>query len=179
MFDNIGSKIKIVAIVCTIVGIVASVIAGIVLMAGDVVGLGLLVAVGGSFLSWVGSFLLYGFGELITSVNALSSTTMEIYMRLSAIEKRFPVQAQAPQAPKNQETKPVPAKKAETVIKPVVVVSQEKTVIKSGQDEREQMYLFALRMMDARSYDVAQNALLKIKGYKNVDELLKQIEDKV
>ena len=54
-----------------------------------------------------------------------------------------------------------------------------KTVIKSGQDEREQMYLFALRMMDARSYDVAQNALLKIKGYKNVDELLKQIEDKV
>lgn len=178
MFDNIGSKIKIVAIVCTIVGIVASVIAGIVLMAGDVVGLGLLVAVGGSFLSWVGSFLLYGFGELITSVNALSSTTMEISMRLSAIEKRFSVQAQAPQAPKNQETKPVPAKKAETVIKPVVV-SQEKTVIKSGQDEREQMYLFALRMMDARSYDVAQNALLKIKGYKNVDELLKQIEDKV
>lgn len=45
--------------------------------------------------------------------------------------------------------------------------------------DAENTYLFALQMINTRSYNIAYNALLKIKGYKNSEELLKQIEDKI
>ena len=83
MFDNIGVKImKLAKILCWI-GIVLSVISGIVLMAGGAntisydaygyrtstggVGVlgGILVIVLGCLGSWIGSFFTYGFGQLI------------------------------------------------------------------------------------------------------------------
>lgn len=45
--------------------------------------------------------------------------------------------------------------------------------------EAENTYRFALQMIEARSYDIAYNALSKIKDYKNEEELLKEIEDKL
>ena len=77
MFHNIGEKIKILATIMTILGIIASVISGIafivysIVEAYDVSGLvagiilGVLTMVVGSLLSWISSFLLYGYGELI------------------------------------------------------------------------------------------------------------------
>ena len=70
MFDNIGEKIKILAKVICWVGIIASVVAGCVLMgmAGDLgILLLLLIASVGSLLSWVSSFVIYGFGELVSN----------------------------------------------------------------------------------------------------------------
>ena len=86
-----------------------------------------------------------------------------------------------PQTPNNHATKPATAKKAEEPsVKPVVeTASPTQEAVKPVQDEREQTYLFALQMINARSYDIAEKALVKIKGYKNVDELLKQIENKI
>ena len=49
----------------------------------------------------------------------------------------------------------------------------------SDSSNKEKTYLFALQMIKTRSYDIAYNAFLKIKGYKNVDELIKEIEDKI
>ena len=67
MFDNIGGKIKTLASVITWLGIVGSVIIGIILMATaeELIFAGIIIAIVGSISSWIGSFLLYGFGELV------------------------------------------------------------------------------------------------------------------
>lgn len=64
MFDEIGSKIKILAVVVCVLGIIASVTWGIALFFDSFL-IGLLVIAVGGLCSWTGSFTLYGFGELI------------------------------------------------------------------------------------------------------------------
>ena len=73
MFENIGSKIKTVAKVVCWIGIIASIISGIVLIAQDedTAFLGFLVIVLGSVGSWVGSFITYGFGQLVENSDIL------------------------------------------------------------------------------------------------------------
>ena len=67
MFNWIGSKIKgFTKFICW-VGIIGSVLLGISLGSMSPVA-GLLIALVGSLLSWISSFVLYGFGELIDSV---------------------------------------------------------------------------------------------------------------
>ena len=75
MFSNIGSKIKKLASILCWVGIIASVIGGIVCFViagqlgsyggGMMVLYGFLAIIVGSLLAWIGSFFTYGFGELI------------------------------------------------------------------------------------------------------------------
>ncbi|HRX14067.1 MAG TPA: hypothetical protein P5087_03525 [Eubacteriales bacterium] len=76
MFENIGGKIKTLAIIICWVGIVVSVIAAIVIISLSIVnhitrdiylGVGILIA--GPLVSWIGSFFVYGFGELIEKVS--------------------------------------------------------------------------------------------------------------
>lgn len=64
MFNNIGSKIKSLAKVCAWVGIIISVLVGFVFLFVNA-GVGLMVLVFGVLGSWVGSFMTYGFGQLI------------------------------------------------------------------------------------------------------------------
>ena len=74
MFGNIGGKIKTLAKVLTWIGIISSVITGISMLAtGDeaLVLIGILIAAFGSIVSWVSSFLLYGFGQLIENTDEL------------------------------------------------------------------------------------------------------------
>ena len=47
-----------------------------------------------------------------------------------------------------------------------------------SQEEKSRLYGFALQMIGNRSYAAARNALLKIRGYKNVDELLAQLDER-
>lgn len=68
MFSNIGGKIKTTAKVVCWLGILAAAIVAIACWANgnpqdDGFGFGYLI--GGSLASWIGSFLIYGFGELI------------------------------------------------------------------------------------------------------------------
>ena len=80
MFKNIGGKIKELAQVICIVGIVISVVAGISMIYsgfdsynGDtMVGMGFAVMIGGSLLSWIGSFFAYGFGELFENTTVIA-----------------------------------------------------------------------------------------------------------
>lgn len=67
MFENIGGKIKGLAKVTCWIGIVASVILGIILIAADedLVLTGIITAAIGAVASWVSSFVLYGFGQLV------------------------------------------------------------------------------------------------------------------
>ena len=70
MFDNIGSKIKELAKIVCWIGIAVSVIIGIALLWTDGLA-GILTAVFGSLFSWVGSFVLYGFGQLVENSDTL------------------------------------------------------------------------------------------------------------
>lgn len=77
MFDNIGRKIKALAQVVCWIGIVCSVIYGVVLMTTDedLVMVGFMVLVMGSVLAWVSSFALYGFGQLIENTDKIVLNT--------------------------------------------------------------------------------------------------------
>lgn len=73
MFDNIGGKIKILAQVLCWIGIIASVSFGFVFVVeGYYTAFGaILMMVLGSLGSWIGSFVLYGFGQLVENSDIL------------------------------------------------------------------------------------------------------------
>ena len=71
MFDNIGDKLKGVAIVSCALGVLASLIGGIAMMVGGAVLIGILTIVLGALLSWVSCLGLYGFGQLIENSDTL------------------------------------------------------------------------------------------------------------
>ena len=72
MFDHIGGKIKNVAKAVCWIGIVLSIVLGLILLIAlstDSPAIRIAVAIPvmilGAVLSWIGSFTLYGYGELI------------------------------------------------------------------------------------------------------------------
>lgn len=73
MFDNIGGKIKAVAKVVCWIGIIASIIIGFIMLVQDedTAFAGILVMVLGSLGSWIGSFMTYGFGQLVENSDIL------------------------------------------------------------------------------------------------------------
>jgi hypothetical protein len=68
MFDNIGSKIKGLAVTVFGIEAFASVILGIYNLTDDEFAIGIILLLVGPINAWVSSWLLYGFGELITKV---------------------------------------------------------------------------------------------------------------
>ena len=84
MFDNIGGKIKVLAAVVTILGCIVSFVFGIILFVEREFGMGFLVIIMGGLLSWVSSFVLYGFGELIESNQDIQKTNKDIYLHLKS-----------------------------------------------------------------------------------------------
>lgn len=82
MFTNIGGKIKTLAKVICWVGIVASVISGIFSIIAGIasaenstfitLAAGILTMVMGSLGAWIGSFITYGFGEIVDNVKRIS-----------------------------------------------------------------------------------------------------------
>ena len=76
MFTNIGKKIKVLAIVLTVIGILAYVIIGVIIIANsrhndELVVIGIAIMIIGSLMSWLSSFILYGFGQLIDNSDIL------------------------------------------------------------------------------------------------------------
>lgn len=69
MFSNIGGKMKTLATVVTIIGIIAGIITFISMASidEDLIFSGLLTGGAIALISWIGSFALYGFGALISS----------------------------------------------------------------------------------------------------------------
>ena len=73
MFANIGNKIKAVAVAVCWIGIIISLLAGVIMLGSgeDLILPGLLTAALGALGSWVSSLFLYGFGELIVKVTEI------------------------------------------------------------------------------------------------------------
>ena len=79
MYDNSGGKIKLLATVSAILMIIGCIIGGIALIAASAMDgffsfLGILVIVVGSLISWISSWVLYGFGELIESITVIKNS---------------------------------------------------------------------------------------------------------
>lgn len=83
MYSNIGKKIQKLAMVCAIIGMIASIAIGAALIqmsdGGYYYGtnetlltIGIVVIVLGSVLSWVLSFVLYGFGRLVENSDIIA-----------------------------------------------------------------------------------------------------------
>ena len=88
MFNNIGGKIKTLAVVVCVFIAVACVVVGIgiVMIAHDdiTIFLGVSLMTGGPFLAWVGSFLIYGFGQLVESAENTDKKMVSLLARLDA-----------------------------------------------------------------------------------------------
>lgn len=72
MFDNIGRKIKTYAIINSVISIIISLIVAIVLIVigadyenGALIAVGIAVGIWGMLNSWIGSFILIGYGQLV------------------------------------------------------------------------------------------------------------------
>lgn len=81
MFNKIGGKIKTLAEIISIIGILVSAFAGLYyILIGisdketDLIVLGAIIAIIGPLSSWVGSFLLYGFGQLIENSDIIAKS---------------------------------------------------------------------------------------------------------
>ncbi len=105
MFDNIGGKIKTVAATIAWLGIIGSIIVGSVMIAeasdsyypsATETLSGWLVMIVGSLSSWVSSFTLYGFGQLIENTDAISSEMESIRHITSEYVANVPDKAQEP-----------------------------------------------------------------------------------
>ena len=93
MYDNIGGKIKVVAVAGGILGIIASLIVGFSLISqssyyAQTAPMGLLVIFVGSLASWLSSFCLYGFGELIEKTGANNEALVKIEKELAAMNAK-------------------------------------------------------------------------------------------
>lgn len=93
MFNNIGHKIQVLAKVLCWIGIICWVITGLALMAGSSsmtyrlngefvransgagVVVGILTIVVGVLVSWIGSLVLYAFGQLVEDTHAIRANT--------------------------------------------------------------------------------------------------------
>ena len=82
MFDNIGRKIKVLAQAVCWVGIVLSIIIGLVVIVSAIASdtligflYGFIIMIVGSLASWVSSFFAYGFGELIEKTTEIAYNT--------------------------------------------------------------------------------------------------------
>ena len=71
MFNEIGKKIKGLASVIAWIGIIASAIMGLSSMKKSALA-GILIIAIGALVSWVSSFLLYGYGELIDQTSQMN-----------------------------------------------------------------------------------------------------------
>ncbi len=86
MFNNIGNKIKGLAVLFTVIGIFASCILGfltlIIVRNSSRILWTIFIIVVGCLLSWVGSFLLYGFGELVSKTTENTKINNQILLLL-------------------------------------------------------------------------------------------------
>ena len=84
LFDDIGEKIKNLAIIFAILGIITAVIAGLLLMVDYGFLYGLLVIILGCLAAVLGEFILYAFGEFICKITEIAENILAV---ADAIEK--------------------------------------------------------------------------------------------
>ena len=82
MFNNIGGKIKTLAVVVCVIGMIGSAILAFELWSEGGSFAGLLALAVGCLASWIGSFFTYGFGKLIEETERNREINQQIFQRL-------------------------------------------------------------------------------------------------
>ncbi len=80
MFEHSGSKLKAVAFIYLIIGVLFSLIYGLILMTETFAGLIFIIV--GSFFSWVTALIIYAFGEITDEIKQSNVNTYGIYRLL-------------------------------------------------------------------------------------------------
>lgn len=80
MYNSIGKKLKIIAIVVAVIGCIYSLVIGMYIMAQKTLAeasfiYGSMIIILGGLLSWVISLAIYGFGELFINVEKIANNT--------------------------------------------------------------------------------------------------------
>ncbi len=119
MFRNIGGKIKTLAQIITWLGIIASVLGGFIVAAidDDLIAVGLLIVVVGSLASWISSFLLYGYGQLIQNTDIIASAVRQAPYHSAPTQPSAPVQASYAPQPQAAPVQAPHSEKAELLAK--------------------------------------------------------------
>ena len=122
MYNNIGGKVKALAIVEMIVGTLGSLITAIVLWANDAVLAGFLVLIGGFLVSWIGSWITYAIGDTNETVNGIRSMLQTQEATPDAPRQPVPqakaasAYAPAPKKPAPYRPAPIPASERERIL---------------------------------------------------------------
>ena len=114
MFDNIGNKVKGLAIFACVVGMVGSLIGAIVLWSNGLIGAGFGTLIGGCLSAWIGSWVVYCIGDTNARTSELQEQIrkmQEIVNRLGTLPEKKPVasiknpvgKTEQPQKPVTQE----------------------------------------------------------------------------
>ncbi len=98
MFDNIGNKVKGLAIFACAVGIIGSLIGAIVLWVNGLIGAGFGTLFGGCLSAWIGSWVIYCIGD--TNVR-----TTELERQINSLEKAVGNINRTPEQEKRNEPK--------------------------------------------------------------------------
>ena len=80
MFENCGGKIKALAKVYTIIGVLSSIIAGIIVFKiTENPWFFLVIVVGGFLFFWVSALFIYGFGQLVSNSDEMVSLQVDAW----------------------------------------------------------------------------------------------------
>ena len=88
MYHNIGSKIKKLAVVLFWIGLVVSVIAGLVAFSESGI-VGVITLITGCLLSWISNFFTYGFGELVENSGRQADLMAKLYDEQQKLTKQL------------------------------------------------------------------------------------------
>ena len=90
LYENIGEKIKNLTKWMFIVEALGAIITGIVLLFNEIILAGLLILFCGPIVAWVGSWILYAFGQFVEDIHAIrdrEGTTTEVKTKREAEAK--------------------------------------------------------------------------------------------
>ncbi len=99
MFNNIGNKVKGLAVFIAVIGIISSIISGIALISSKLTAVGLVVLFAGSLVSWISSWVVYAVGDTNEKVTAMYE---------NSFDEPNPVPSPAPRPEPKPKPKPKP-----------------------------------------------------------------------
>ena len=92
LYENIGGKIKVLAVITFFIEAIGAFIYGVVLVCDEQAGIGMLTLLLGPIIAYVASWFLYGLGELIES----NCETRDVVLELLRNQKRNPTKQEEP-----------------------------------------------------------------------------------
>ncbi len=73
MYENVGGKLKGLAVASMLVGIILSIsIGGLFFENEDMIFIGIIIMIAGFLMSWISSLALYGFGQLVENSDKIA-----------------------------------------------------------------------------------------------------------